>query len=200
MKARAPVLRVLAIVLAGREGKRLAPLTADRARPAVPFEGSYRLVDFALSNLANAGYTQISVLTQYKSHSLDRHLTQTWRLNPMLANFVASVPAHMRRGPRWFAGSADAIYQNLNLIYEECPDYIINGVLASPARARSFGWAGRRRVLEQVSWSAIATRTAALYESLPSARLQAQPGMAGLGTARTASKRRPPASRRRASR
>jgi glucose-1-phosphate adenylyltransferase len=124
MNARAPVVRVLAMVLAGGEGKRLAPLTADRAKPAVPFGGSYRLIDFALSNLANAGYTQIVVLTQYKSHSLDRHLAQTWRLNPMLGNFVASVPAQMRQGPRWFAGSADAIFQNLNLIYDERPDYI----------------------------------------------------------------------------
>lgn len=124
MKGRAPVVHVLAMVLAGGEGKRLAPLTADRAKPAVPFGGSYRLIDFALSNLANAGYTRIVVLTQYKSHSLDRHVAQTWRLNPMLGNFVASVPAQMRRGPRWFAGSADAIYQNLNLIYDERPDYI----------------------------------------------------------------------------
>src|SRR5919199_1129053 len=107
---------VFAIVLAGGEGKRLAPLTADRAKPAVPFGGNYRLIDFALSNLVNAGYFQIVVLTQYKSHSLDRHLAATWRLSPLLGNYVTSVPAQMRRGPRWFAGSADAIYQNLNLL------------------------------------------------------------------------------------
>ncbi len=117
-------MHVLAMVLAGGEGKRLAPLTADRAKPAVPFGGNYRLIDFALSNLVNAGYLRIVVLTQYKSHSLDRHVAQTWRLSPMLGNYVASVPAQMRRGPRWFAGSADAIYQNLNLIHDEHPDYI----------------------------------------------------------------------------
>jgi glucose-1-phosphate adenylyltransferase len=118
-------MRVLAIVLAGGEGKRLAPLTADRAKPAVPFGGNYRLIDFVLSNLVNAGYFKIVVLTQYKSHSLDRHIAQTWQLSAMLNNYVASVPAQMRRGPHWFAGSADAIYQNFNLIYDERPDYIL---------------------------------------------------------------------------
>jgi glucose-1-phosphate adenylyltransferase len=117
--------RVFAIVLAGGEGKRLAPLTADRAKPAVPFGGNYRLIDFALSNLVNAGLRKIVVLTQYKSHSLDRHLAKTWALSPLLGNYVTPVPAQMRRGPRWFAGSADAIYQNLNLIYDERPDHII---------------------------------------------------------------------------
>jgi glucose-1-phosphate adenylyltransferase len=115
---------VFGIVLAGGEGKRLAPLTADRAKPAVPFAGNYRLVDFALSNLVNAGYFRIVVLTQYKSHSLDRHLSTTWRLSPLLGNYVVPVPAQMRRGPRWFAGSADAIYQNLNLLHDERPDYV----------------------------------------------------------------------------
>ncbi len=118
-------MHVLAMVLAGGEGKRLFPLTADRAKPAVPFGGNYRLIDFALSNLVNAGFFKIVVLTQYKSHSLDRHIAQTWRLSTMLNNYVASVPAQMRRGPRWFAGSADAIFQNLNLIYDERPDYIL---------------------------------------------------------------------------
>jgi glucose-1-phosphate adenylyltransferase len=117
-------MHVLAIVLAGGEGKRLAPLTADRAKPAVPFGGNYRLVDFVLSNLVNAGFFKIVVLTQYKSHSLDRHIAQTWRLSAMLNNYVASVPAQMRKGPRWFAGSADAVFQNLNLIHDERPDYI----------------------------------------------------------------------------
>ena len=116
--------RVFGIVLAGGEGKRLMPLTADRAKPAVPFGGHYRLVDFALSNLVNAGFLRIVVLTQYKSHSLDRHLTTTWRLSPLLGNYVTPVPAQMRRGPWWFAGSADAIYQNLNLIYDERPDLV----------------------------------------------------------------------------
>jgi glucose-1-phosphate adenylyltransferase len=116
---------VFAMVLAGGEGKRLAPLTADRAKPAVPFGGDYRLVDFVLSNLVNGGYMRIAVLTQYKSHSLDRHVTTTWRLSPLLGNYVTPVPAQMRRGRRWFAGSADAIFQSLNLVYDERPEYVI---------------------------------------------------------------------------
>src|ERR1051326_2794806 len=117
-------MRVLSMVLAGGEGKRLFPLTADRAKPAVPFGGTYRLIDFTLSNLVNADFFKIVVLTQYKSHSLDRHVAQTWRLSAMLNNYIASVPAQMRRGPRWFLGSADAIYQNLNLLYDERPKYV----------------------------------------------------------------------------
>src|SRR3954447_13347180 len=116
--------KVLVIVLAGGEGKRLLPLTNDRAKPAVPFGGSYRLIDFALSNFANAGLTKMVVLTQYKSHSLDRHISQTWRFSTMLGDYVAPVPAQMRRGPFWFSGSADAIYQNLNLISDENPDLV----------------------------------------------------------------------------
>ena len=116
--------RVLSLVLAGGEGKRLAPLTARRAKPAVPFGGHYRLIDFVLSNLANAGYLKIVVLTQYKSNSLNLHIARTWRLSTLLGGYVTPVPAQMRSGPRWFAGSADAIFQNLELIDEERPDYI----------------------------------------------------------------------------
>src|SRR5881275_805102 len=118
-------VKVLSIVLAGGEGKRLMPLTTDRAKPGVPFGGIYRMIDFALSNLANAGYLKIVVLTQYKSHSLDRHITKTWRMSTLLGNYVTPVPAQQRLGPRWFAGSADAIYQSLNLINDERPDHVI---------------------------------------------------------------------------
>ena len=117
--------RVLGIVLAGGEGKRLAPLTADRAKPAVPFGGNYRLIDFVLSNLVNAEIRQIAVLTQYKSHSLDRHITQTWRMSQLLGNYVTPVPAQQRLGPRWYTGSADAIFQSLNLIYDERPEIVV---------------------------------------------------------------------------
>ncbi|QWW20455.1 glucose-1-phosphate adenylyltransferase [Schaalia sp. 19OD2882] len=116
---------VLAIVLAGGEGKRLMPLTVDRAKPAVPFGGHYRLIDFALSNIVNSGYMRVVVLTQYKSHSLDRHVTKTWYMSPLLGNFVAPVPAQQRRGPHWYLGSADAIYQSLNIVDDEQPDYIV---------------------------------------------------------------------------
>ncbi|MEY2635186.1 MAG: glucose-phosphate adenylyltransferase, partial [Actinomycetota bacterium] len=117
--------RVLGIVLAGGEGKRLMPLTADRAKPAVPFGGAYRLVDFVLSNIANAGYRRICVLTQYKSHSLDRHITTAWRQTSMFGDYVTPVPAQQRLGPRWYTGSADAILQSLNLIYDDKPDYVL---------------------------------------------------------------------------
>lgn len=117
--------KIFGIVLAGGEGKRLMPLTVDRAKPAVPFAGGYRLIDFALSNLINSGLRQLVVLTQYKSHSLDRHVSQTWRLSGMLNAYVASVPAQQRLGKRWFSGSADAIYQSLNLIRDEKPDIVI---------------------------------------------------------------------------
>jgi glucose-1-phosphate adenylyltransferase len=117
--------RILGIVLAGGAGKRLAPLTADRAKPAVPFGGLYRLVDFALSNLVNGRILRVCVLTQYKSHSLDRHITTTWRMSDLLGNYVTPVPAQQRLGPHWFTGSADAIYQSLNLIYDERPDLVI---------------------------------------------------------------------------
>jgi len=117
--------KIFGIVLAGGEAKRLMPLTADRAKPAVPFGGGYRLIDFALSNLLNSGLRQIVVLTQYKSHSLDRHVSQTWRLSGLLNSYVASVPAQQRLGKRWFSGSADAILQSLNLLRDEKPDIVV---------------------------------------------------------------------------
>ena len=115
----------LGIVLAGGEGKRLMPLTADRAKPAVPFGGSYRLIDFVLSNLVNAEMRKIAVLTQYKSHSLDRHITTTWRMSTLLGNYITPVPAQQRLGPRWYTGSADAILQNFNLIQDENPNHVL---------------------------------------------------------------------------
>ena len=117
--------RPLGIVLAGGEGKRLMPLTADRAKPAVPFGGSYRLVDFVLSNLVNAEMRKIAVLTQYKSHSLDRHITTTWRMSTLTGNYITPVPAQQRLGPRWYTGSADAILQNFNLIQDENPNHVL---------------------------------------------------------------------------
>jgi len=113
------------MVLAGGSGNRLLPLTRDRAKPAVPFAGHYRLIDFALSNLVNAGYRRIVVLTQYKSHSLNLHLSLTWRMSTLLGNYVTSVPAQMRLGERWFLGSADAIFQNLNILHDENPQHVL---------------------------------------------------------------------------
>src|ERR1700756_2057485 len=100
-----PEPSVLGIVLAGGAGTRLSPLTADRAKPAVPFGGGYRLIDFALSNMANGGIRKICVLTQYKSHSLDRHISSTWRMSSLLGNYVTPVPAQQRLGPHWYTGS-----------------------------------------------------------------------------------------------
>ncbi len=125
MPYRSGAPKVLAIVLAGGEGKRLMPLTADRAKPAVPFGGIYRLIDFALSNIVNSGYRQIVVLTQYKSHSLDRHVSKTWRMSTMLGNYVTPVPAQQRIDKNWYLGSANAIYQSLNLIHDEKPDIVV---------------------------------------------------------------------------
>lgn len=116
--------KIISMVLAGGVGARLMPLTRDRAKPAVPFGGQYRLIDFALSNLVNGGYRRILVLTQYKSDSLNRHLSLTWRLSPLLGNYVTSVPAQMRVGERWFLGSADAIFQNLNILHDEKPEHV----------------------------------------------------------------------------
>src|SRR6188472_4721243 len=117
--------KVLAIVLAGGEGKRLMPLTADRAKPAVPFGGIYRLIDLALSNVVNSEYRKVVVLTQYKSHSLDAHVTKTWRLSTLLGNYITTVPAQQRVDKNWYLGSADAIYQSLNLVHDDQPDIVV---------------------------------------------------------------------------
>ena len=122
---RGPIPRVLALVLAGGEGRRLWPLTADRAKPAVPMGGRYRLIDFVLSNLVNSGFNKIKVLTQYMSDSLNNHLSRGWRLPAMLDQYVEAVPAQQRRGREWFKGSADAIYQSLNVITDEDPDMVL---------------------------------------------------------------------------
>jgi glucose-1-phosphate adenylyltransferase len=116
--------KTLAMVLAGGEGKRLDPLTRDRAKPAVPFGGRYRIIDFVLSNFANSGVLRMKVLTQYKSDSLNTHVMRAWRLAPILNQYVDLVPAQMRTGPEWYKGSADAIFQNINLITVEDPDHV----------------------------------------------------------------------------
>jgi glucose-1-phosphate adenylyltransferase len=114
----------MAMVLAGGMGKRLMPLTRDRSKPAVPFGGHYRLIELVLSKLANGGCRKILVLTQYKSDSLNRHLSLTWRMSTLLGNYVTTVPAQMRRGERWFLGSADALYQSLNTLHDEGPEHV----------------------------------------------------------------------------
>ena len=101
------------------------PLTADRAKPAVPFAGIYRLIDLALSNVVNSGYLKVVVLTQYKSHSLDAHVTKTWRMSTLLGNYVTTVPAQQRVDKNWYLGSADAIFQSLNLMHDERPDIVV---------------------------------------------------------------------------
>src|SRR5512137_819366 len=119
----ANMTKVLAMILAGGEGRRLDPLTRERAKPAVPFGGRYRIIDFVLSNFANSGIVRMKVLVQYKSDSLNTHVQRAWRLTSLLNEYVEIVPAQMRYGPKWFEGSADAIYQNLNIITDEEPDY-----------------------------------------------------------------------------
>jgi glucose-1-phosphate adenylyltransferase len=116
--------KLLAMILAGGAGTRLEPLTRERAKPAVPFGGRYRIIDFVLSNFANSGVYRMKVLTQYKSDSLNNHLSRTWRMTAFLGHYVEAVPAQMRTGLDWYKGSADAIYQNLNIITDEEPDYI----------------------------------------------------------------------------
>ncbi len=122
--SRGPTPHVLAVVLAGGEGRRLLPLTAERAKPAVPIGGRYRLIDFVLSNLVNSGLFKIKVLTQYKSDSLNMHIARGWRLSAMLGFYIEVVPAQQRLGKEWFRGSADAMFQSLNIITDEEPDLI----------------------------------------------------------------------------
>lgn len=115
---------VLAMIMAGGEGSRLYPLTRDRAKPAVIFGGKYRIIDFVLNNFVNSGIFKIKVLTQFKADSLIRHLTSGWQLSNMLGQYIDPVPAQMRTGKNWYQGTADAIYQNINLIYDEKPDFV----------------------------------------------------------------------------
>ncbi len=115
---------VLTMILAGGMGERLFPLTRDRAKPAVPFGGRYRIIDFVINNFVNSGFFKIKVLTQFKSNSLIEHITRTWRLVPEIGQYVDVVPAQMRKGPFWFRGTADAVFQNLELIFDEEPEYV----------------------------------------------------------------------------
>ncbi len=122
--------KLLTFILAGGEGKRLYPLTQDRAKPAVPFGGKYRIIDFTLSNCLNSGIKKIYVLTQYKSHSLMSHLRRGWTIfNPEIGEFIIPIPPQMRISKDWYLGTADAIYQNLNLLDEEydhvLPEYVL---------------------------------------------------------------------------
>ncbi len=119
-------LRVLGIVLAGGKGTRLSPLTKERAKPAVPFGGKYRIVDFVLSNFVNSGIHSIYVLTQFRSQSLLQHLNEGWQIGGILKNqFIIPVPAQMRSaGEQWYQGTADAIYQNINLIEQAGPHVV----------------------------------------------------------------------------
>lgn len=119
-----PVDDTLVMILAGGEGKRLYPLTKDRAKPAVPFGGRYRIIDFVLNNFINSGFYKIKVLTQYKSDSLNKHITRGWALSPFLNQYVDLAPAQMRTGSDWYKGTADAVYQNIFHIKDEDPDYV----------------------------------------------------------------------------
>ena len=116
--------QVLVMILAGGEGKRLHPLTLERAKPAVPFGGRYRIIDIVLSNFVNSGLARIKVLTQYKSASLEEHIARVWRLSPILDQFIEAIPAQQRTGKQWYRGSADAVFQCQHVIYDEKPDYV----------------------------------------------------------------------------
>ena len=118
--------QILTFIMAGGKGERLLPLTRDRAKPAVPFGGIYRIIDFTLSNCINSGIRKIHVLIQYKSHSLQHHLRMGWSIfNSELGEFIDVIPAQQRTGSHWYLGTADAIYQNINTIEEEQPDHVL---------------------------------------------------------------------------
>ena len=124
---RVPVLgepRVLSMILAGGEGRRLLPLTAERAKPAVPFGGRYRIIDIVLSNFVNSGLTRIKVLTQYKSASLEEHIARAWRLSAVTDDFIEAMPAQQRTGGSWYKGSADAVFQCKHVIDDDAPDIV----------------------------------------------------------------------------
>ena len=104
----------LVMILAGCEGKRLYPLTRDRAKPAVPFGGRYRIIDFVINNFINSGFYKLKVLTQYKSDSLNKHIARTWPLSPIINQYVDLVPAQMRIDGYWYKGTAEAVFQNIH--------------------------------------------------------------------------------------
>jgi glucose-1-phosphate adenylyltransferase len=118
--------KTLAFIMAGGKGTRLEPLTADRSKPAVPFGGKYRIIDFVLSNFINSNIFSIYVLTQFKSQSLTEHLETTWSFGSLVpSHFIIPVPAQQRTGEHWYRGTADAIYQNANLITDQQPDLVL---------------------------------------------------------------------------
>lgn len=116
--------KCLTMILAGGEGRRLYPLTRDRAKPAVPFGGRYRIIDFVINNFVNSGFHKIKILTQYKSDSLNHHITRGWPLSPIIGQYIDLVPAQMRTDGHWYKGTADAVFQNLTHIHDENPDYV----------------------------------------------------------------------------
>ncbi len=117
-------VKTIAMLLAGGEGRRLYPLTMDRTKPAVPWGGRYRIIDIVLSNFVNSGFTRINVLTQFKADSLIKHISRGWQLESKFGRYIDIIPAQMRVSKEWYKGSADAIFQNLNIIYDEMPEHV----------------------------------------------------------------------------